>query len=171
MTAAQFQTGDQVLYRKALYYARRNGNTVRLYRTASMRGRPVFTPRVSSVVPVNVRETPPAETQISYLYVLRDIDLPQTVRRLKIGITDNLAQRSRPYRTLEPASYFIVTVQLTSRREAALLESHMKQAFKEFRVDKSEVFSVRPHQIERELRRHKYTQCTDGHWRLNEAVA
>lgn len=160
-----YNSGDRVMYKDIVYYARPNGNSIRLYRHKTMKGSAAHTPATANVQPAPNK---PANVvaQPHYMYVSRDVDLPKKERRVKLGITSSLRQRNRPYRTLAPASFFIITVSLPTRAAARDLEKCLMQDFGIFRVDTSEVFEIRPHEVERALRRYGYAQCDDGHYRI-----
>jgi len=104
-----------------------------------------------------------AEADIRYLYVVRNCDLPREERDLKIGITSNIATTLRTYRRIQANSQAIIIVDCQGA--ARPLEQRLHACFDEFRVDQSEVFLLRPHEIRRRLMHYGYRQATDGIWR------
>ena len=114
---------------------------------------------------VTVRRPAPRVTEhdIRYLYVVRDCDSPADVRRLKIGMTSSIPRTLRTFHRLEPNAQAIVVVDCEG--PARPLERAVHAFFADFRVDRSEVFTIRPHEALRCLRRMRYTQGNDGIFR------
>lgn len=97
-----------------------------------------------------------------YFYVVRDIDAASDDRRVKMGISGNVPSTLRTYRRRNPGDQVIFTVRCASESNARALEGKCKKEFAEFRLDKSEVYTVRPHEIIRMLHANGYRQQEDG---------
>lgn len=97
-----------------------------------------------------------------FLYVVRDCDLPRSDRRVKIGISGSIPITLATYRRIMPNAQAIVVADCRTEARARALEATCKQVFAEFRVDDSEVYELRPHEVARWLRREGFHQMASG---------
>ena len=109
-----------------------------------------------------LQQQKPKRVPSRFFYVVRDIDAAQGDRRLKLGITGNVPATMRAYRRRISGDQLIMTVDCGTEERARALEAHCKVCFAEFRVDRSEVYSVRPHEVARMLARQGYAQQANG---------
>jgi len=120
--------------------------------------------RVVIPLPKNVVKPKSLSERQRFLYVVRNCDLPRDVRDLKIGITHSVRERLRAYQTRNPNDQAIIVVDCDTE-PARSLETTLKHHFADFRVDASEVFTVRPHNVRLALKRFGYTAGADNVWR------
>ena len=169
--------GDCVRVDGNVFYVRTSGTCIYLHptvdscRRASGHTRTIRKYRLvrdGDRVPPQVAPVPRrrrvTEADIRYLYVVRNCDLPREERDLKIGITSNVPTTLRTYRRLQPNSQAITIVDCQGA--ARPLEQRLHARFDDFRVDESEVFLLRPHEVRRRLMQYGYQQAADGIWRM-----
>ena len=175
--SGDIRRGDVVYVHGQRYVVRPNGTSVYLYddTDALRESRHVRTMMihvlrrdgrrisVNEVVVVRPRARRVIEEEIRYLYVVRNCDLPRSERELKIGITSSIMSTLRTYRRIVPNAQAIMVVDCEGA--ARPLERELQRVFSDFRVDHSEVFEVRPHEVRRALGRCKLAQHRDGIFR------
>jgi hypothetical protein len=169
--------GDRVRIDDVDYYARPSGTATYLYPTAdlSMRhARTVATYRLLrdgerlGDAPSPRRRRRVAEDDIRYLYVARDMALPETRRELKLGISSNLAATLRTYHRRLPTDVFVLVVECAGA--ARPLEQALLHEFAAARVDASEVLAVRMHELVKALRARGYVRGKDAIFRHRRRV-
>jgi len=121
---------------------------------------------LSGEAPPAPKKQEKARVPSTFFYVVRDIDAGAGDRRLKMGVSGNVPATLRAYRRRNPGDQVIFTVACASEGDARALEGVCKLEFAEFRLDASEVYKVRPHEVIRMLRRQRYVQNADGVFRL-----
>lgn len=95
-----------------------------------------------------------------FIYAVCDLDSNE--RYLKIGKSGNVAATLQTYRRRVPGDAIVLTAKCADEPEANRLEALFKVEFAEFRVDKSEVYKVRLHEVARVLAKQQYRQLEDG---------
>jgi len=95
-----------------------------------------------------------------FIYAVCDLDSHE--RYLKIGKSGNVAATLQTYRRRVPGDAIVLTAKCADEPEAKRLEALFKVEFAEFRVDKSEVYKVRLHEVARVLAKQQYRQLADG---------
>lgn len=169
-----------------MYYTRANGSSTLLYTTPDIRGSyarsantaylcrvgepvvsaagavVVYTPSAAAAAAAAVQ--PVSESAIRYLYVVRNCDLPSSIRELKIGITSSIPATLRTYHRRNPNDQAIIVVDC-EQSGARSLERELQRELAVYRVDASEVFEVRAHEVTRCLRRRGLVAGADGIFR------
>lgn len=99
----------------------------------------------------------------TFLYVA--CDLYSTERHLKIGMSGSIAATLRTYRRRVPGDAIVLTAECASETVARDLEKLFKRDFATFRIDRSEVYRLRLHEVTRALHKQGYRQQADGVFR------
>jgi len=155
--------GDAVMINDTPYFVRPSGTTVYLYETRKL----AIIGGTDHVRTISTRvlRRDGRRVKSQYLYVVRNCDLPRDIRELKIGITQSIPQMLRTYHRRNPNDQTVIVVDCENG-DARSLERRVHDAFSDFRVDDSEVFEVRIHQVHRCLRRMGFVHEDDGIYRL-----
>ena len=170
------KTGDSISFKGTVYRVKLNGTAVLLQGTSPVGGkhRTQMTARKTTVMekgeraaddkePAKGRETEKTgRVPSTFFYVVGDLDAGPTGRRLKMGVSGNVPSTLRTYRRRNPGDQVIFTVDCDTEGCARRLEEVCKGDFAEFRVDKSEVYTVRAHEVIRMLRREGYKEAANG---------